>query len=135
MSRRDDLNALACLRFAHEFSRNGVYALARKRENRDGEKHTPATGESGRVLFSNDVSHAKLASLIAGGANTRQTRLTEEFDYDQLAAKPNLIPLLAWSSEQELQVASGDEQFRPAAGWTVLSLEPAEQQTKEKSDA
>jgi len=77
MSRRDDLNALACLRFAHDFSRNGVYALARKRENRDGEKHTPATGESGRVLFSNDVSHAKLASLIAGGANTRQTRLTE----------------------------------------------------------
>ncbi len=139
MSRRDDLNALACLRFAHEFSRNGVYALARKRENRDGEKHTPATGESGRVLFSNDVSHAKLASLIAGGANTRQTRLTEEFDYDQLAAEPNLIPLLAWSSEQELQVASGDESFRPGIGWTVLSLEPANpqtsQQTKGKSDA
>jgi len=135
MSRRDDLNALACLRFAHDFSRNGVYALARKRENRDGEKHTPATGESGRVLFSNDVSHAKLASLIAGGANTRQTRLTEEYDYDQLAAKPNLIPLLAWSSEQELQVASGDEEFRPGAGWTVLSLEPADQPSKENKDA
>ena len=139
MSRRDDLNALACLRFAHEFSRNGVYALARKREKPDAEKHTPATGESGRVLFSNDVSHAKLASLIAGGANTRQTRLTEEFDYDQLAAKPNLIPLLAWSAEKELQVASGDESFRPGTGWTVLSLEPVQRdssQTKDgKSDA
>lgn len=124
MSRRDDLNALACLRFAHEFSRNDVYALARKREDRDGEKHTPATGESGKVLFSQNVSHAKLASLIAGGATIRQTRLTEEFDFEQLGSKRGLIPLLAWNQEQELLIASGDESFEPATGWTVLSLEP-----------
>ncbi len=127
MSRRDDLNALACLKFAHDFSRNEVYALPRKREDRKAEKHSPAVAHSGRILFGGKVSHAMLASLIAGGATTRQTRLTEEFDFPKLQTTPNLIPLLAWNANKELTVATSDSTFKPGIGWTVLSVEPAEQ--------
>ena len=126
MSRRDDLNALACLRFTHEFSRNEVYALPRKKEAKVDEKHSPAVGHSGRQLFGAAVGHAKLASLLAGGASIRQTRLTEEFDYTNLTQQSNLIPLLAWNKDNLLMVAADDDSFKPGLGFSVLSIEPAE---------
>ena len=72
------------------------------------------------------VGHAKLASLLAGGASIRQTRLTEEFDYTNLTQQSNLIPLLAWNKDNLLMVAADDDSFKPGLGFSVLSIEPAE---------
>lgn len=131
ISRREELNALACQRFANEFGRNAVYALAPMRDADKAEKHAPAIPKNGE-LFGADYSYAKLASLLSKGAELRQTTLSDEFDYSALLNESStMIPLLAWDDEMKLNVSVTGLEFQPKAGWTVLSFVPA----LESSDA
>lgn len=129
VSRRDDLNALACQRFRYHFGRNAVFSLATKRENERAEKHSPAAAHRGQELFGKDISFAKLASLLSAGAEFKQTRLTDTYGFqDVREERPDAIMLLAWNEERELLINVEGAQFKPASGWTLLSLSPPDAQ-------
>ncbi len=125
VSQRNELNALACLRYAHDFGRNAVYSLATTVSDGTADKHSLASDQRGQRLFGSQYSYAKLASLLSKGADLRQTRLTGEYSLqDLLAAEPSGIPLFAWDTNKILMVATDIGEFQPAAGWTVLTLVP-----------
>lgn len=129
VSQRGELNALACLRYAHDFGRNAVYSLATTVAEGGDDKHSLASDQRGQQLFGAQYSYAKLASLLSQGADFRQTRLTDEYSLvDLLADDTGAIPLLAWDANKALMVASDDQEFKPAAGWTVLTLVPVASQ-------
>jgi len=125
MSRRDALNALACVRFGTEFGRNAVHALATRSDEEHPEKHVPSKHEHG-ALFGADQNYATLSRMLAEGAEIRQSTLTEAFDYAAMRAQnPGMIPLLAWDQDMQLNADATAIDFAPTAGWTVLTLQPA----------
>ena len=129
VSRRDDLNALACVHFGHELGRNAVFSLASSLARDRSEKHAVVMDHRGRELFGEDVSYSKLASLISQGAELRVTRLTESYDFATLRADdPNAIPLLAWTPDKALLFHVVGEPFEPAIGMRVMTLVPSPQQ-------
>jgi NhaP-type Na+/H+ or K+/H+ antiporter len=126
MSPREELNALACLRFGRELGRNSVFALSSRRVDRSQDKRAPAWEMPRQELFGEDVSLTQLSSLLAQGASIRQTTLTDSYPFAQLRAEsPEAIMLLGWNSSGELQpvVESSPPSF--GSGWTLLSLVPA----------
>ncbi len=136
MSRRDTLNALACARFSAEFGRNAVHALSARSEEERSEKHVPARDDHG-ALFGPDQDYATLARLIADGAEIRQSKLKEEFNYAAMRKQnPGMIPLLAWDPARRIHADATSIDFSPKPGWTVLILIPAgtEKQEVKKSD-
>lgn len=125
MSRRDALNALACARFSAEFGRNAVHALTARSEEERSEKHVPARDDHG-ALFGPEQDYATLARQIADGAEIRQSKLKEEFNYAAMRkANPGMIPLLAWDADKRVQADATSINFTPKAGWTVMFLLPA----------
>ena len=125
VSQRSELNALACLRYAHDFGRNAVYSLATTVAEGADDKHTLSSDQRGQRLFGAQYSYAKLASLLSQGADLRQTRLTDEYSLDDLLdAEPGAIPLFAWDANKVLTVATDAAEFKPASGWTLLTLVP-----------
>ena len=131
ISRNTERNQLACAHFIDSFGRQNVYRLPVSLDE-DGaadEKHAPAQSIRGRRLFSEDISLAKLQSLLSNGAELKSTSLTDEYDYQQFRSEIDgrREPLLAWDEEGKLVVLSADGDFEPEAGWTVASLEWAAQ--------
>ena len=82
MSRRDDLNALACVRYRHEFGRERVFSLMSQHPD-ELSKQGPAPLFRGRDLFGANISHRRLSELLAEGAQFRQTHLSDDFDSRQ----------------------------------------------------
>lgn len=125
VSRRDDLNALACLRFTHAFGRDSVYSLTTRTGTPSSAKHTPAMAHRGRELFGIDVTYAQLAELLGRGAEIRQTTLSETFSYDDMRKEqPTVIPLAAWGASRQLHVNVDPENFQPAPQSTLMYLLP-----------
>lgn len=124
LSPRVDLNTLASLEFAKVFGRNRVYRLP------PGERDPRLPAEIRRrhrrdhPLFGTRTSYAKLASLLAQGAEVRITKVTERFtwkDYLQEYAE-RAMPLFAVKPAGEIAPFDGVEDPEPRAGWTVVSL-------------
>jgi hypothetical protein len=132
MSRRPALNALACTRYKNEFGANNVFTLQTSEEKGASEKQAISTHFAGQRLFGEEVTNAMLASLVSKGAEIRGTQLSEEFNYDHYRDKygKGIIPLFALDGRGRLRVFTADSKFKPIAGWTVISLLPAE--TKEQ---
>ena len=133
MSRRPELNALACTRYKNEFGANNVFTLKTAEEKGAPEKLAIATHFAGARLFGENVTHTMLASMIGQGAEIRGTQLTETFDYASYRGKygKGLVPLFALDGRGELRVFYVGAELEPAPGWTVISLLPAE--TKEQA--
>lgn len=129
VSRRDDLNALACLRFTHAFGRDSVYSLTTRTGTPSSEKHTPSMAHRGRELFGVDVTYAQLAELLGRGAEIRQTTFSDTYSYaDMRAEQPTMIPLVAWGASRQLVVNVGLDNFLPAPQSTLIYILPEDAQ-------
>lgn len=124
MSPRPALNTLACLRFRPEFGRDQVFELAPPKAGGRGEEHGPRESYRFAALFGSEVTYAKLASLIASGAEIRATRITESFDYHEYRKQhgSRALPLFALDEGGRLHVFTPQRATRPESGWTVVSL-------------
>ena len=84
----------------------------------------------GQVLFSQDATYAKLASLISQDAEIHSTQLSEKFGYQELLATygADSLPLFALTPNERLRVFKVDAGIKPGPGWTIISLikKPAE---------
>lgn len=124
---QSELNALAGLRYKTEFGSNHVYFLSTDKEKdkeRSEAKSRKAVSHDSHVLFGNEITYAKLASLIARGAKVKQTKLTENFGFEAYLQQHGrrVTPLFAFNARKRLRFFTAAETLQPETGWTVVSL-------------
>lgn len=134
LSHRAPLNSLACLRYAGEFGSANVFNI------RVADTAERATTPAGRILFKKGVTLENLEALIVKeGYEIRQTRLTEEFDFQAMAAAQSeqSVALYAVSPEAAVYPFSEDRTFRAGPGWRIAYLDVVrgEEEAKPKSTA
>jgi len=138
LSRQSDLNALANLKYRSEFGRKGIYALQSSGDVNKSEKLTVSGEHRGYVLFGENITYSKLASLMSKGAEIRSTLLTEEFDFDAYRKKyrNRAIPLFALNPKGKLECFVVGGKLNPQPGWTVIALiQPEETSAREPESA
>ena len=128
LSRHADLNALSGLKYRAEFGRNAIYTLKSSIDIDKSEKHTVSDEHRGNVLFGDDVTYGKLASLLSQGAQLRSTLLTEDFDFTAYCERNDSksIPMFSLSKDGELRVFVAGKDWAPKPGWTIIGLFPVE---------
>ncbi len=135
LSSRDEINALAALRYRPEFGPAHIFGLAPYASGgKSGAEGKHTVGRFSRTLFSADVDYTRLSALIAGGAVIRRTPLTEKFGYTALREQygGNFLPLFALDARENIQLFTADDAVKPAAGWTIFSLAPPDAAADEK---
>ncbi len=86
---------------------------------------------AGYTAFGDDVSYERLAHALSIGAEMRETRLTENFDFDDYHRKYSkmAIPLFALDAKQRLHIFTAENKVVPGPDWKVLSLiEPEDEE-------
>lgn len=124
LTSNDEANALACRHFKDEFGSAGIYQLVPRRFGEDGSNQSPGMRTLGRLLFSKEAVYRVLIENARDSAVIKRTKLTTEFDYDNLKAEyadSKFIPLMAVQGKV-VDVATLNDSFLPQPGWTVLSL-------------
>ncbi len=124
-----ELNALAGLRYRPEFGGNNIYSLLSEKDSSSSEQASRTTvSHNSHVLFGNDITYSKLASLVAQDANIKGTGLSENFtfeDYQNEYGKRSL-PLFAFDSKKRLHFFTATHEMTPENGWTIVALIQAE---------
>lgn len=128
LSPHSTLNSLACIRFKPEFGAGNIYRLQVSEETHAENQRVEHRSFSGRKLFGETVTHAKLASLISQGAEVHITTLTEDFDFSQYwdRYQQQAIVLFATDTHGKLYFFTVGDTIEPGAGWKVASLLPRE---------
>ena len=83
----------------------------------------------GVVLFSEDATYSKLASLVAQGAEMRTTNISEEFTFEDYLEKygNKAIPMFLLDSRKRLSILSGlPSADQVPAGSRIVALVKAE---------
>ncbi|WP_317930274.1 cation:proton antiporter [Halioxenophilus sp. WMMB6] len=135
VSQNDELNLLAVQRYGREFGKKRVYALPSQASLRKGEREQVAEELAGLTLFSGDVTFAKLASLIAQGAEMRTTSISDEFTFEHYQQQygSRAIPMFLMNGNKKLTVL----QEKPTAeqvssGTRIIALVQADNSAKER---
>lgn len=128
------MNAVAGMRYQNEFGERNIYILTTSTEANVSEKHKIATEQRGFILFGEDVTYSKLASLLSQGAEIRSTKLSEEFDFDDFLIEKGseVLPLFAINPKGRLSVFVTQKELHPEAGWTLISLYTNPQKAEKK---
>lgn len=124
----DDFNSLVTSWFVSHFGRGKAYALPDGRRAEHADKHQAAAWHRPVTLFSETATYWMLMRELSEGGAIRSTTLTDEFDYERYKASRggSHTPLFALSPKGYAQPFTPRQDWQPEAGWTVLSLFPAE---------
>ena len=124
LSPQDELNALAGMKYRGDFGKQSIYTLAAAADSKSADQHRVANKHRGQILFAEDATFSKLASLIGQGAEIKATRLSKDFDYASYTEKYGNIalPLFAIDSKDTLHIYTLDSKPEPKIDWTILSL-------------
>lgn len=125
LSPQNELNALAGLRYSAEFGKNHVFYLSTDKDKDSREqKSRKHVNVVANVLFGQEVTYAKMASLIAKGAKSKQTKLSENFDYADYRRQygKRAIPLFAFDARKHIRFFTANEALIPEQGWTIVAL-------------
>lgn len=124
MSGRANLDTLASLLFRSEFGSKEIYELKTNREQIISEKHTVSNRHRGYQLFGDEITYGTLANWIGNGAEIRKTQLSKEFDFAAFNKKYQdcSIQLFAVDNKERLKIFTSDNELKPEAGWTIISL-------------
>ena len=123
-----ELNVLAGLRYRSEFGKNHIFFLSTDKDDKEGGSRTTISHDA-QILFSDEVTFAKLASLVSQGANIKQTKLSESFsftDYQQQYGN-RAIPLFTLDNKGKLRFFVANKNIEPEQDWTIISLVQDEQ--------
>ncbi|MGD8577563.1 MAG: sodium:proton antiporter [Thiohalophilus sp.] len=126
-----DMNVLAGLRFRREFGAGSIYALQTAQEKEAPEKLKAGQYHRGYLLFGEDITFSKLSSMISQGAEIHDTKLSEDFGFEDFQEKygKHAIPLFAIDPRGRIQLFVADGKMVPGSNWTILSLiEPTEEE-------
>ncbi|MFN1836183.1 cation:proton antiporter [Balneola sp. MJW-20] len=119
----DEVNSLSAIRFSELFGTSEVYQLAPS-SSAYGRETELTDHLSGRILFSNDMSFAKINDMVDNGAVVKNTPLTPEFtfkDYRNLYREDSL-PLFLISQNENVEPFAVDNPPSPQPGDTIVAL-------------
>ncbi|MBP7960464.1 MAG: cation:proton antiporter [Caldilineaceae bacterium] len=122
LTSNDEANSLACLQLREEFGSPEVYQLPPKQADA-GETQAQRPGTLGRLLFSQEATHDLILDMVEKGAVVKRTSITPQFTYSEFIqqSQGRFVPLLAYLDKNVI-VATTDQSFIPAPGWTLVSL-------------
>ncbi len=122
ITHNEEFNALAGLRFMEVLGRQHVFQLPADRE--PGQDNEVTHELRGRLLFGSAVTYQHLAERFRDGAVVKRTKLTDEFDLDDLRAQYDgeVTPLFVLSGGG-LDVVSQDG-LAAGPGDVVISVVP-----------
>lgn len=123
LSTRREFNTLACVRFAPEFGRRRIFRL-RILAPGEAPRQSYAGLQGGRPLFGQKITHRQIAERLNAGASIRSTRLTSAFGWKEYCEKHGEDVLLLFAIDERgvLRPATGNQEWQPKVGWTVLVL-------------
>lgn len=108
MTQNDEVNTLACLHFADDFSRSEVYQLQPTFRNKDPEQAVLNDLRS-RTLFGKDITYRALNKLFQEGATVEQKEILDEDDIEFfIEHADDTIPLFLVSKSGAVSVYTGD---------------------------
>ncbi|SMY35447.1 cation:proton antiporter [Photobacterium andalusiense] len=118
-------NAVAASHYETDFGQRNIYRLNGRRHNSGLEKHSATQAHSSAVLFGDDISYKKLASLMNQGAEIKHTKLSDNFtidDYYQQYSSGLVIPLFAVDLKENIHPFTVISKIDVKAGWTIIAL-------------
>ncbi|HEY8229436.1 MAG TPA: sodium:proton antiporter [Rhodanobacteraceae bacterium] len=130
MSRRRELNSLACMQYRQEFGRERVYRL-RVLAPQDANARSAFAGSlRAKALFGSDMTHTRFAELLEAGWRIKSNALTETFGWPEFLAQHGADAVLLFGIEPNghLRVANNRRKTEPRAGWSVIALVPPAQE-------
>ena len=124
ITRNDEVNSLACLRFVEYFGREQTYQLPFDVGRSEGRQEKVPSTQRGRFLFSPNLTFSRIEELRAKGAVFKTTRLSNEFTFAEWTEKyaDRAVPLFLLKKNGELQIYTPDVVRKPAAGDAILAL-------------
>lgn len=127
----DTFNELVTTTYRDEFGRANIFALPEVRKNDPADKHSLVPTRRGRRLFSESMTYWEMADYLWHGGTIHGTMLSKDFNFEQYRQHYDgkLVPLFAINPDGYAHPFTIDNNLSPAAGWTVLSLFPAEEHT------
>lgn len=122
-----ELNNLAALHFEPQVGEGKVYRLAVKAGKKPQPRHDQALGHL-PVAFGEDVTFARLSSLIARGAAIQCMPISTTMKIEDYRTKhrDRLLPLFAFTPGGRIRIATAEESFVPRSGETLIGLTYAE---------
>jgi hypothetical protein len=130
LSRRRELNSLACVRYRPEFGANRVvYLRVLPPEGGEASRTDFAQQLAAPLLLGDKATRAQLEALLDKGWRLKATRLSEDFGFDEFVAKRGgevLVPF-ALDERGQLLVATDGYRIEPKPGWTVVAFVPPEE--------
>jgi NhaP-type Na+/H+ or K+/H+ antiporter len=124
VSRNEEANSVACARYRHYFGPKNVFSIINTSGTEDDEREGLSRSLRSNMLFSDNATWAKLASLVGQGAEIRSTTLSESFNYDAYVAadERKLVELFAVDENGKLMVFTTQTEINPREGWTLISM-------------
>jgi hypothetical protein len=118
----NEVNSLACLRYAEDFGRQEVYQLPLS-SAKEGKHEDVAQDHRGRLLFCPELTFANLCVALGRRPIIKKTKLTAEFDFKAFEEQHAgaALPLFILKSDGAVQVRTVNESFDPKAGDQVIS--------------
>ncbi len=117
----DEVNTLAAVHYAEEFTRSQVFQLAPTDSGRARQDPIPARA---RILFSDQATFEELSRRFAAGAVVKRTPITPEFNADAFSAQysDSALPLFLVTEAKKLVVLTPNQMPKPKSGQTLISL-------------
>jgi NhaP-type Na+/H+ or K+/H+ antiporter len=131
----DEVNTLACLAFAEQFGRAGVYQLAAPEST--SERYEPNTSHRrGRTLFRKGVTFDVFQELWEKGAQVKRTLLSADFTYEDFRKRHGEKALVLFTVDEQgrLKIRTADDETVPKAGHKVIALVDKDSATAASSE-
>ncbi len=124
ISGRANFDVVNSLHFRQEFGSRNIYELPSSAEGAQADKHRISSRLRGKRLFGDEVTYNQILGLLASGWETKSTNLTEEFGMEDYLKtyQENSLLLFAIDTSGRLRLVADTDEFKPDAGWQVISL-------------
>ncbi|QZX82091.1 cation:proton antiporter [Metapseudomonas otitidis] len=128
LSPSSEMNALACMRFRHDFAEPRRFTLPSGADSRRSDKHRSSEQVRGRELGLPALTYPQFASRLGRGAEIRITTLTEAFDWPAYQAfhGNRATLLLARDTRGWVHIAGPSQALEPQPGWSLVALVDAD---------
>lgn len=128
LSPSSEMNALACMRFRHDFAEPRRFTLPSGADSRRSDKHRSSEEVRGRELGLPALTYPQFASRLGRGAEIRITTLTEAFDWPAYQAfhGNRATLLLARDTRGWVHIAGPSQALEPQPGWSLVALVDAD---------
>ena len=124
LSGRANFDVLTAMHYRREFGSEHLYELPTSAEGKQNGKHRIGKRLRGKHLFGEDVTHNQVLGHLRDNWVTKETGLTVEFGLEQYLEKyaDKAVILFAIDTSDRLRLVTGADDWRPDAGWKVISL-------------